>query len=74
MIMLKYFKNLDGREVEISSEDYVDELIVDARNYGETKSSALRIVRENRDIARIDGMCEWKLHFCGSLIIRSEVK
>ena len=39
--MLKYFKNLDGREVEISSEDYVEELVTDARNYDESKTSAL---------------------------------
>lgn len=68
--MLKYFKNLDGREVEISSEDYVEELVTDARNYDESKTSALRVVRENRQIARDTGMCEWKLHFCGNLIIR----
>lgn len=68
--MLKYFKNLDGTEYEISSADYVEELVVDAMNSDESKTTALRVVRENRQIARETGICEWKLHFCGTLIVK----
>lgn len=44
---------------QISSEEYVERIVMDSNDYGETKTTALQIVKENRDFARKNGVNVW---------------
>ena len=59
--MFKYYYNGES----ISSKEYEERLIDDAFDCGHCKTSAMRIVRENRQEAREEGKNEWTVH-CGS--------
>lgn len=66
--MLKYY--LDGQE--ITSREYTDFLCDDADCYGETKTTAMRVIRENRQEARDEGWSAWTLRYGSVLMIRKE--
>ena len=61
--MLKYFI----KEKEISRVEYEKLIIEDAEIYGQTKSVALSVIRENKQSAKEDGQCDWML-FNGNII------
>lgn len=65
---LKYYLN----NTEISSKEYVDRIIMDAECYSESKTTALRIVRENRQEARSEKENVWILQNGDALSIRNE--
>ncbi len=65
---LKYYLN----NTEISSKEYVERVIDDAKYYSESKTTALRIVRENRQEARSEKENVWRLQNGDALIIRNE--
>lgn len=66
--MLKYY--LDDEE--ITSREYEDFLCDDAYCWGETKTTAMRVIRENRQEARTEGESAWTLRHGSVLLIRKE--
>mgnify|MGYP003297831199 CR=1 FL=1 len=70
--MLKYFIKKIGceNEEEISSRDYEDYLIDDAFDCGESKTTALRVIRENRKEARDFDECDWVLTSGNKVIVK----
>ena len=63
--MFKYYYNGES----ISSKEYEERLIDDAYDCGHCKTSAMRIVRENRQEAREDGKNVFRLSSGAEVIV-----
>ena len=70
--MFKYFIQVLGKTMPISSKEYEDYMIEEAIDSGETKTTAIRVIRENRQEAREDGKNAFRLSSGGLAIIVSE--
>ena len=53
--MFKYFIQVLGKTMPISPKEYEDYMIEEAIDSGETKTTAMRVIRENRQEARETG-------------------
>ena len=53
--MFKYFIQVLGKTMPISSREYEDYMIEEAVDLGKTKTTAMRVIRENRQEARETG-------------------
>lgn len=63
--MLKYF--IDGEE--ISSKEYEEYIIEDAYDNDKSKAHAMRVIRENRQEARISGENIWLICNGAKLVV-----
>ena len=69
--MFKYFIQVLGKTMPISSKEYEDYMIEEAIDSGETKTTAKRVIRENRQEARETGKNVFRLS-CGAEVIISK--
>ena len=72
--MFKYYIETLGKKVPITSKEYEDYMIEEAVDEGQTKTTAKRVIRENRQEAREEGKNIFILSFGAVLIIENEVK
>lgn len=70
--MLKYYIKTLGKSVSISSREYENYIIEDAICDGQTKTTAMRVVRENRQEARETGENIFTLTFGAQVIVSNE--
>ena len=66
--MFKYFIQVLGKTMPISSKEYEDHMAESAIIEGETKTTAKRVIRENRQEAREIGKNIFRLS-CGAEVI-----
>ena len=66
--MFKYFIQVLGKTMSISSKEYEDHVIESAIIEGETKTTGKRVIRENRQEAREIGKNIFRLS-CGAEVI-----
>ena len=72
--MFKYFiKNLE-KAMPITSKEYENYMIKEAISEGETKTTAMRVIRENRQEAREESYNVFTLNCGAQLIIEKEIK
>lgn len=69
--MFKYFIQVLGKTVPISSKEYEDYIIEDVIDVGCTKNTARRVIKENRQEAREEGKNVFRLA-CGAEVIVSK--
>ncbi len=69
--MFKYFIQVLGKIMPISSKEYEDYMVEEAIDSGETKTTAMRVIRENRQEARETGKNEFRLS-SGAIVIISK--
>lgn len=67
--MFKYFIQVLGKTMPISSNEYEDYIVEEAIDSGETKTTAKRVIRENRQEARETGKNEFTLSSGAQVII-----
>ncbi len=67
--MFKYFIQVLGKTMPISSKEYEDYMTEEAIDSGETKTTAKRVIRENRQEAREDGKNEFTLSSGAKVIV-----
>jgi hypothetical protein len=67
--MLKYYIQKSGKTMPISSKEYENYMIEEAIDLGETKTTAKRVIKENRQEAREKGMNIFTLYGGTQLII-----
>lgn len=67
--MFKYYIQMLGKPMPISSKEYEDYMIEEATDSGETKTTAMRVIRENRQEARETGKSTFTLSFGAQVII-----
>lgn len=72
--MFNYFIYVLGKNVPISSKEYEEYMINEAIDSGETKTTAKRVIRENRQEARETGKNVFRLSCGAEVIIEKEVK
>ena len=70
--MLKYYIKTLGKSVPISSREYENYIIEDAICDGQTKTIAMRVIRENRQEARETGENIFTLTFGAQVIVSKE--
>ncbi len=67
--MFKYFIQVLGKTMSISSKEYEDYMIEEAIDAGETKTTAKRVIKENRQEAREEGKNIFRLSSGAEIII-----
>ena len=67
--MFKYFIRTLGKAMPITSKEYEDYMVEEAVDSGQTKTTAKRVIRENRQEAREEGKNIFRLSFGAELII-----
>ena len=67
--MFKYYIQTLGKTMPISSKEYEDYMIEEAVDNGQTKTTAKRVIRENRQEARETGKNIFTLSFGAQVII-----
>jgi len=67
--MLKYYIQKSGKTMPISSKEYENYMIEEAIDLGETKTTARRVIKENRQEARERGKNIFTLYGGVQLII-----
>lgn len=72
--MFNYFIQMLGKTMPISSKEYEEYMINEAVDSGETKTTAKRVIRENRQEARETGKNVFRLSCGAEVIITKEVK
>ena len=72
--MFNYFIQMLGKTMPISSNEYEEYMINEAVDSGETKTTAKRVIRENRQEARETGKNVFRLSCGAEVIITKEVK
>ena len=72
--MFNYFIQMLGKTMPISSNEYEEYMINEAVDSGETKTTAKRVIRENRQEAREIGKNVFRLSCGAEVIITKEVK
>ncbi len=66
--MFKYYIQVLGKDVPISSQEYEDYIIEEAVDSDKTKTTAKRVIRENRQEARETSKNVFRLS-CGAEVI-----
>ena len=72
--MFNYFIQMLGKTMSISSKEYEEYMVNEAVDSGETKTTAKRVIRENRQEARETGKNVFRLSCGAEVIITKEVK
>ena len=72
--MFNYFIQMLGKTMPISSNEYEEYMTNEAVDSGETKTTAKRVIRENRQEARETGKNVFRLSCGAEVIITKEVK
>lgn len=72
--MFNYFIQMLGKTMPISSNEYEEYMINEAVDSGETKTTAKRVIRENRQEARETGKNVFRLSCGAEVIITKEAK
>lgn len=72
--MFNYFIQMLGKTMPISSKEYEEYMIEEAVDSGETKTTAKRVITENRQEARETGKNVFRLSCDAEVIITKEVK
>ena len=72
--MFNYFIQMLGKTMPISSKEYEEYMIEEAVDSGETKTTAKRVIMENRQEARETGKNVFRLSCGTEVIITKEVK
>ena len=72
--MFNYFIQMLGKTMPISSKEYEEYMVNEAVDSGETKTTAKRVIRENRQEARETGKNVFRLSCGAEVIITKEVK
>lgn len=67
--MFKYFIQVLGKTMPISSKEYEDYMVEEAVDSGETKTTAMCVIRENRQEARESGKNVFRLSSGAEVII-----
>lgn len=67
--MFKYFIQVLGKTMPISSREYEDYIMEEAFDLGETKTTAKRVIKENRQEARETGKNSFRLSSGAEVIV-----